>query len=124
MEIEGPIVIIRLGGRFWHKRSDVVQRVANYLIGWIPTFVMWRSRTRRNWTTRDEARRSPVGSLCPVIVLSSRPARARQRALPEPSSTGASAKVVVAAFTAWRCAATYVLRCFRRVLLEVVEFGS
>ena len=36
VEIEGPIVIIRLGGRFWHKRSDVVQRVANYLIERIP----------------------------------------------------------------------------------------
>ena len=36
VEIEGPVVIIRLGGRFWHKRSDVVQRVANYLIERIP----------------------------------------------------------------------------------------
>ena len=36
VEIEGPIVIIRLGGRFWHKRSDVVTRVANYLIERIP----------------------------------------------------------------------------------------
>ena len=36
VEIEGPIVIIRLGGRFWHKRSDVVQRVANYIIERIP----------------------------------------------------------------------------------------
>jgi hypothetical protein len=36
VEIEGPIVIIRLGGRFWHKRSDVVQRLANYLQERIP----------------------------------------------------------------------------------------
>ena len=36
VEIEGPVVIIRLGGRFWHKRSDVVTRVANYLIERIP----------------------------------------------------------------------------------------
>jgi hypothetical protein len=36
VEIEGPIVIIRLGGRFWHTRSDVVQRVANDLIERIP----------------------------------------------------------------------------------------
>ena len=62
VEIEGPIVIIRLGGRFWHKRSDVVQRVANYLIERIPRFVMWRWRTRRNWTTRTSSRRSPAGN--------------------------------------------------------------
>lgn len=36
VEINGPFVVIRLGGRFWHQRSDVVQRVAKYLQERIP----------------------------------------------------------------------------------------
>ena len=34
--IEGPNVVVRLGGRFWHQRSDVLQRVGAYLIERIP----------------------------------------------------------------------------------------
>ena len=36
VEIDGPTVVVRFGGRFWHKRSDVLQRVANYLQERIP----------------------------------------------------------------------------------------
>ena len=36
VEIEGPIVIIRLGGRFWHKRTDVIERVESYVLERIP----------------------------------------------------------------------------------------
>ncbi|XP_057722313.1 uncharacterized protein LOC130936283 [Arachis stenosperma] len=35
-ELDGPFVKISLKGRFWHKRSDVVARVANYLKQRIP----------------------------------------------------------------------------------------
>lgn len=34
--VEGPTVLIRLVGRFWHRRADVLARVANYLQGRIP----------------------------------------------------------------------------------------
>ena len=34
--IEGPNVVVRLGGRFWHQRSDVLSRVGAYLIERIP----------------------------------------------------------------------------------------
>jgi len=36
VDLEGPTVILRLTGRFWHKRSDVLDRVANYLRSRIP----------------------------------------------------------------------------------------
>ncbi|MED6192187.1 hypothetical protein PIB30_007716 [Stylosanthes scabra] len=35
-ELDGPFVKISLKGRFWHKRSDVVARLANYLKQRIP----------------------------------------------------------------------------------------
>lgn len=35
-DLDGPFVKISLKGRFWHKRSDVVARVANYLKQRIP----------------------------------------------------------------------------------------
>merc|ERR1712205_54339 len=59
VEIEGPVVIIRLGGRFWHKRSDVVQRVANYLIERIPEICDVEVEDVANSTTRTSSRRSP-----------------------------------------------------------------
>lgn len=36
VEISGPTVIIRLTGRFWHERSTVLERVANFLQMRIP----------------------------------------------------------------------------------------
>lgn len=35
-ELDGPFVKISLKGRFWHKRSDVLARVGNYLKQRIP----------------------------------------------------------------------------------------
>ncbi|KAJ4722879.1 Multidrug efflux pump subunit AcrB like [Melia azedarach] len=35
-DLDGPFVKIRLRGRFWHKRSTVVARLANYLKQRIP----------------------------------------------------------------------------------------
>ena len=35
-DLDGPFVKIRLKGRFWHKRSTVLARVANYLKQRIP----------------------------------------------------------------------------------------
>ena len=35
-ELDGPFVKISLKGRFWHKRSDVLARLANYLKQRIP----------------------------------------------------------------------------------------
>lgn len=35
-ELDGPFVKIRLRGRFWHERSTVIARLANYLKQRIP----------------------------------------------------------------------------------------
>ena len=35
-DLDGPFVKISLSGRFWHKRSTVLARVANYLKQRIP----------------------------------------------------------------------------------------
>mmetsp|Transcript_16355 Transcript_16355/g.35519 ORF Transcript_16355/g.35519 Transcript_16355/m.35519 type:complete len:175 (-) Transcript_16355:551-1075(-) len=35
-DVDGPTVVLRLRGRFWHKRADVLARVANYLQTRIP----------------------------------------------------------------------------------------
>jgi len=39
VELDGPFVKIRLTGRFWHERSMVLARVANYLQKRIPEIV-------------------------------------------------------------------------------------
>ena len=39
VDIDGVTVILRLSGRFWHKRSDVLARVANFLTQAIPEIV-------------------------------------------------------------------------------------
>ena len=39
MELEGPTVVISLEGRFWHKRSTVLARVANFITDRIPECV-------------------------------------------------------------------------------------
>mmetsp|Transcript_19489 Transcript_19489/g.25249 ORF Transcript_19489/g.25249 Transcript_19489/m.25249 type:complete len:135 (+) Transcript_19489:19-423(+) len=36
VELEGPTVILRLSGRFWHERSLVLARVGNFLQNYIP----------------------------------------------------------------------------------------
>jgi hypothetical protein len=39
VDMDGPSVVIRLKGRFWHERSTVLVRVANYLQQRIPEIV-------------------------------------------------------------------------------------
>ena len=39
VEMDGPTVVIRLKGRFWHQRTTVLDRVANYLQQRIPEIV-------------------------------------------------------------------------------------
>lgn len=39
VELDGPFVKLRLTGRFWHERSMVLARVANYLQKRIPEIV-------------------------------------------------------------------------------------
>mmetsp|Transcript_18271 Transcript_18271/g.38164 ORF Transcript_18271/g.38164 Transcript_18271/m.38164 type:complete len:160 (+) Transcript_18271:2470-2949(+) len=36
VSLDGPTVVLRLVGRFWHRRSDVLARVAQYLQTRIP----------------------------------------------------------------------------------------
>lgn len=36
VELDGPFVKLRLAGRFWHERSMVLARLANYLQKRIP----------------------------------------------------------------------------------------
>ena len=36
MELDGPSVIVRLTGRFWHKRTDVIERVESFVLERIP----------------------------------------------------------------------------------------
>ena len=38
-ELDGPFVKLRLKGRFWHKRADVLARVAAYLRRRIPDII-------------------------------------------------------------------------------------
>mmetsp|Transcript_16041 Transcript_16041/g.32068 ORF Transcript_16041/g.32068 Transcript_16041/m.32068 type:complete len:173 (+) Transcript_16041:27-545(+) len=38
-DIDGPFITLRLEGRFWHKRADVLARVTNYLLTRIPEIV-------------------------------------------------------------------------------------
>ena len=39
VEMDGPTIVIRLKGRFWHQRTTVLDRVANYLQQRIPEIV-------------------------------------------------------------------------------------
>lgn len=36
VELDGPFVTLRLNGRFWHKRGDVLARIAAYMRRRIP----------------------------------------------------------------------------------------
>ena len=35
-ELNGPFVIVRLSGRFWHARSTVLERVQSFIVERIP----------------------------------------------------------------------------------------
>jgi hypothetical protein len=39
VDLDGPIVVVRLKGRFWHERSRVVDRVSSYLLERIPELI-------------------------------------------------------------------------------------
>lgn len=39
VELDGPCVILRLKGRFWHQRTTVLNRVGSYLMGRIPEII-------------------------------------------------------------------------------------
>jgi len=39
VELDGPILVISLSGRFWHQRSVVVERVSKYVLDRIPECV-------------------------------------------------------------------------------------
>lgn len=43
VELDGPFVKLRLTGRFWHERSMVLARLANYLQKRIPVCVLNRN---------------------------------------------------------------------------------
>jgi len=51
--MDGPTVIIGLKGRFWHTRSTVLDRVANYLQQRIPEIVS--VEIEDPWQLTDEA---------------------------------------------------------------------
>jgi hypothetical protein len=39
IEMDGPVVILSLKGRYWHQRTTVLERVSNYLMQRIPEIV-------------------------------------------------------------------------------------
>mmetsp|Transcript_3657 Transcript_3657/g.10061 ORF Transcript_3657/g.10061 Transcript_3657/m.10061 type:complete len:208 (-) Transcript_3657:38-661(-) len=39
VELDGPCVVVRLKGRFWHERTTVLSRVSNYLQQRIPEII-------------------------------------------------------------------------------------
>jgi hypothetical protein len=39
VELDGPSVVLRLKGRFWHQRTTVLNRVGSYLMGRIPEII-------------------------------------------------------------------------------------
>ena len=39
VDMDGPTVVLRLKGRFWHQRTTVLERVANYLQQRIPEII-------------------------------------------------------------------------------------
>lgn len=53
VEMDGPVVVIGLKGRFWHERTTVLERVANYLQQRIPEIV--DVTVEDEWQLTDEA---------------------------------------------------------------------
>lgn len=39
VELDGPVVVLRLKGRYWHQRTTVLDRVANFLQQRIPEII-------------------------------------------------------------------------------------
>merc|ERR1712232_148596 len=53
VEMDGPTVVVRLKGRFWHQRTTVLERVSNYLVQRIPEIV--DVSVEDDWQLTDEA---------------------------------------------------------------------
>ena len=53
VEMDGPSVVLRLKGRFWHQRTTVLDRVANYLQSRIPEII--DVVVEDEWQLTDEA---------------------------------------------------------------------
>ena len=53
VELDGPVVVLRLKGRFWHQRTTVLERVAAYLQGRCPEIV--DVVVEDEWQLTDEA---------------------------------------------------------------------
>lgn len=53
VELDGPTVILKLKGRFWHQRTAVLERITNYLQQRIPEIV--DVQVEDPWQLTDEA---------------------------------------------------------------------
>ena len=53
VEMDGPIVVLRLKGRFWHQRTTVLDRVGTYLQSRIPEII--DVIVEDEWQLTDEA---------------------------------------------------------------------
>ena len=53
VDLDGPIVILNLKGRYWHQRTTVLDRVANYLQQRIPEII--EVTVADPWQLTDEA---------------------------------------------------------------------
>jgi hypothetical protein len=53
VDMDGPTVIVKLKGRFWHQRTTVLDRVANYLQQRIPEII--DVQVEDPWQLTDEA---------------------------------------------------------------------
>jgi len=53
VELDGPVVVLRLKGRFWHQRTTVLDRVSNYLQQRIPEII--DVTVEDEWQLTDEA---------------------------------------------------------------------
>ena len=36
VELDGPVMVVRFTGRFWHARASVLERIENYVLQRIP----------------------------------------------------------------------------------------
>ena len=54
MELDGPSIIVRLTGRFWHKRTDVIERVESYVIERIPECISVEIDDPASLSDKDE----------------------------------------------------------------------
>jgi hypothetical protein len=58
VEMDGPTVVLRLKGRFWHQRTTVLDRVASYLRSRIPEII--DVVVDDEWQLTDEANREAL----------------------------------------------------------------